>query len=50
MDNVTVADANPLGEVSSTLVRELLAAEQEVSGLLDPNVEVYIREKGLSAS
>jgi nicotinamide mononucleotide adenylyltransferase len=50
MDNVVVADANPLSEVSSTLVREVLAAGQEVSGLLDPNVEAYIREKGLYGS
>jgi nicotinic acid mononucleotide adenylyltransferase len=47
MENVIVADANPLGEVSSRLVRGLLTAGQEVSGLLDPIVESYIRENRL---
>ena len=36
--------------VSSTAVRRALAAAGDVSGLLDPRVEAYIREHGLYGS
>jgi nicotinate (nicotinamide) nucleotide adenylyltransferase len=47
MDYVIIGDSNPLSEVSSTLVRGLLFKGLQISGLVDPQVERYIREHGL---
>lgn len=45
--HVHVIGFNPLHEVSSTLVRGLLAQGRHVTGLISPEVERYISENGL---
>jgi nicotinamide mononucleotide adenylyltransferase len=47
LENVYCAESNPVEFVSSSLVREKLAAGKRVSGLLLPEVERYLTEKGL---
>jgi nicotinate (nicotinamide) nucleotide adenylyltransferase len=47
LENVVVVGENPMGGVSSTLVRARIRAGQDVAGLMPPAVEAYVRERGL---
>lgn len=46
-DRFTLLGEAPLQDYSSTQVRERLAADDQVSEMVDPAVEKYIRDKGL---